>query len=320
MLMYLRKYNARERKNILATGGGPRDVTEEKMPFEVTGSILELSNALGVSITGLDGFGSDTASLSTGDTSSKVSTATSDGAQSLEVPSADTTYTFDDTMHDHWESLLHEDAALTGEKAESVPIFGETQDSRVSLLEATSQTETPSMSTTPFPGRSQFFQTSSQRRSTKRPASSTVVSASSEGCASNLVESRMAYILERERRASEKHAAEMQYEKALMEAKLEEMRENTRDRQAERERRAEIHAMTIRHREVLFARQNELLIAARDVLTRSSSEIAVGSILSLAMNQAGVSIVDATVNEVEAGDQFQSNENVGHENVGNENN
>ena len=63
--MVLRKNNALQRRNIIATGGGPSDTNESKLQFEVTGPLQELANAVGVSITGLIGYGSDRQELET---------------------------------------------------------------------------------------------------------------------------------------------------------------------------------------------------------------------------------------------------------------
>lgn len=251
IVMNLRKDNARERRNYVTTGGGPRDTNNEKMPFEVTGPLQELANLLGVSITGLDGFGSDTPSLVTDNTSTKDSAATSKSTPFFDTTNDDTSYTFEETVRDHWNDVLNDsnidagETTFTGENAESSTITSETEMEYVEESQATSSMQ--------FPGRSQFFPTSSQRRSAKRLASSTALRTSSEGRGSDTQELRKAFITERERRAVEKHAAEMHYEKSVLEAKLEEMRENIKERKAESERRAELHAMTMRHEEAFLS-------------------------------------------------------------------
>lgn len=134
-----------------------------------------------------------------------------------------------------------------------------------------------------------------------------------------MLDSRKTYIAERESRAIVKHEAEMHYEKAVMEAKLEEMRQNAMDRKVERERRAELHAMTMRHREGLFSRQIQLLDAAQNALACSSSDVALGSMISLAIDNAGVSFVGSTMHEAEIAsthaEQLQSNENDATESI-----
>lgn len=109
IVMNLRKNNARERRNYLATGGGLPATDNDKMPFEVTGAMLELANLLGVSITGLDEFGSDTSVLGTDSTSAKDS-ATTDSTQFLNKTSGDTSYTFEETISDHWNVLLNDNS------------------------------------------------------------------------------------------------------------------------------------------------------------------------------------------------------------------
>lgn len=121
IVMWLRKENAQERQNYLATGGGPRTANKEKCPFEITGPMLELANVLGVSITGLDGFGSDVPSLLTDSTTSKASAATND--ESMGATSVDSMYTFDDTIQENWEALIVE----TTDNAESLASANETQ-------------------------------------------------------------------------------------------------------------------------------------------------------------------------------------------------
>lgn len=264
MLMYLRKNNARERQNYIATGGGPRPVFNEKIPFDITGPIIELSNLLGVSITGLDGFGSDVTLLPTdeGNIQSKDSSPNIDGTQPLVSTIVDSPSVIDENDQEYWDSLMNTD---TSKEADA---------DSIKLMVASSGIDDQKKNTNEkiVPGRSQFFPTSSQRRPAKRKNAGNAL------CTSDMLESRKAYIDERERRASEKHAAEMHYEKAVMEAKLEEMK-------AERESRAKILEMTMRHKEGIFARQCELLDAARNALLSSSSKVALDAILSLALNQ-----------------------------------
>lgn len=82
---------------------GSRTPDNEKIQVDVTRSMQELTNILGISITGLDGFGSHAQSLSTENTASKhsaTSDTTSDATQSLVETSVD-------LMSEHWASLLN---------------------------------------------------------------------------------------------------------------------------------------------------------------------------------------------------------------------
>lgn len=56
----------------------------------------------------------------------------------------------------------------------------------------------------------------------------------------------------------------MHYENTVMEAKIGEMLQSALERPDEHERRAELHAMTMRHREALFVHQIDLLKTARN--------------------------------------------------------
>lgn len=254
IVMHLRKNNALEHRNIFATGGGLSTLSEEKTPFEITGPFLELRNVLGISITGLSGFGSDSQTLDT----------SIEAPVTGQIDEPGSIYSFEDTVTDHWTELVEdpEDSLPKTVQVESELAVGEVVvNSEIELVPpANLSVSVASISATPIPSRSQYFPTQTQHQKCKRKIAA--VSDANVEC-----------------RKQEKHAAVMKYDAMLMEAKIKELREKEMDRQLERERSAELHkleldrrAMMIHHEETLFSLKKDVLLAQRDAFARVSPQ------------------------------------------------
>lgn len=193
-----------------------------------------MCNILGISVTGLPGFGSDSQTLD-------ISNAAPVTGQ---IDGPGNTYLFEDAVTDHWTDLVKdpEDSLPKTVRVElelangEVFVNSETECVPPSNLSV----NVASISETPIPSRSQYFPTQTQRRTSKRN-----IDAVSDANA--------------ERRKDEKHAAVMKYDTMIMEAKIKELREKETDRQLERDRSAQLHkleldrrATMIHHQETLF--------------------------------------------------------------------
>lgn len=224
--MHLRKNNALEHRHIIATGGGLSTLSKEKTPFEITGPFLELRNVLGISITGLSGFGSDSQTLDT----------SIEAPVTGQIDEPGTIYSFEDTVTDHWTELVEdpEDSLPKTVQVESELAVGEVfVNSEIELVPpANLSVSVASISATAIPSRSQYFPIQTQHTIQTQHA------AVSDG---NV-----------ERRKQEKHAAVMKYDAMLMEAKIKELREKEMDRQLERERSAEIHKLELDRRAMMI--------------------------------------------------------------------
>lgn len=121
-----------------------------------------MRNVLGISVTGLSGFGSDSHTLDT----------SIEAPVTGQIDKSGSIYSFEDTVTDHWTKLVEdpEDSLPKTVQIESELAVGEVVvNSEFELVPpANLSVSVASINATPIPSRSQYFPTQTQRQKGKR--------------------------------------------------------------------------------------------------------------------------------------------------------